>query len=174
MSPDESGYPRTGTHSPYLTQSIRRGPGGQPPKTINNLRSGRLERGSGGSGHTRHTARCQPRQAECNNGAREKAVVKPNGTAARKKVRFATKGWEGNTRLCRRPIWQHRRHPASTPANEWLGTRFRAGMKPGAATRRGLPETRRRGDSRTLAGYCHNQPRPRWGSLHWLLQGFCC
>ena len=46
-------------------------------------------------------------------------------------------------------------------------------MKPGEATRRGLPETRRRGDSRTLAGYCHSKPRPRWGALHWLPQRFC-
>jgi hypothetical protein len=49
----------------------------------------------------------------------------------------------------------------------------RAGMKLGEATRRGLPETRRRGNSHTLATLRHDKPRPRWGALHWLPQRFC-
>ncbi len=39
-------------------------------------------------------------------------------------MRFATKGWMGNTSLCRRAIGQHWRHPARAPANDGLGARF--------------------------------------------------
>ena len=145
--------------------------GAAPQKNDFKIPEWPTKKGSGGSGHTRHTVRRIPRQAERNNGEREKAVVRPNGCSKKGAIRHKRlDGQYPSLKASHLGTWA----PSCKSACKRRAlSEVRAGTKLGAATRRGLPETRRRGDSRTLAGYCNNQPGPRWGALHWFPQGFC-
>ena len=88
VSPDRSALPSHGYSLAHARPRVYAGgPGGSAPKNDFKIPEWPTKKGSGGSGHTRHTVRRIPRQAERNNGEREKAVVRPNGCSKKGAIR---------------------------------------------------------------------------------------